>query len=122
MSVNRPCGWSFARFSFQRPDATAESDDNSVISRSENAECPHLRATGIFFPVTIAHRLPAASDCVFRNKDSRCRAGVSVHESVDIAPVPSILLCLKDRPNLSKRIRGLFGRGEDSDRHRRYKK
>jgi hypothetical protein len=113
ITVNRPCGWSFARFSFHRPDATAESDDNSVISRSENVSVPIFRATGIFFPVTIAHGLPAASERVFRNKDSRCRAVVPVHKSINIAPVPSNLLCLKNRSNLRKCICGFFGRGGD---------
>lgn len=49
MSLNRPCGWSFARFSFQRPDVTAESDDNSVISRSENASVPIFARLEYFF-------------------------------------------------------------------------
>jgi REP element-mobilizing transposase RayT len=49
MSVNRPCGWSFARFSFQRPDATAESADNSVISRSENVSVPIFARLEYFF-------------------------------------------------------------------------
>jgi len=29
------------------------------------SERPHLRAIGIFFPVTIAHRFPAASQRIF---------------------------------------------------------
>jgi len=50
MSVNLPCGWSFIRFSFQRPDATAESGDNSVISRSENISVPiFARLEYLFF-------------------------------------------------------------------------
>jgi hypothetical protein len=65
MSVNLPCGSSSARLSFQRPDATAESDDNGRDFKIRKRERPHLRATGIFFPVTIAHGFPATSDCVF---------------------------------------------------------
>src|SRR5439155_19553146 len=49
MSVNLPCGWSFARFSFQRPDATSESDDNSVISRQKNVNVPIFARLEYFF-------------------------------------------------------------------------
>ena len=49
MRVNRPCGWSLARFSFQRPDATAQLDDNGVISRSENVSVPIFARLEYFF-------------------------------------------------------------------------
>src|SRR5207253_1706159 len=49
MRVNRPCGWSFARFSFQRPVAAAQSDESGVISRSENLSVPIFARLGYFF-------------------------------------------------------------------------
>jgi hypothetical protein len=116
MSVNLPCGWSFTRFSFQRPNATAESDDNSVISRSENVSVPIFARSEYFFPVTLAHRFPAACDGIFRNEDRRCRACISVHKSIDIAPVPRVLLRAKNGVNLSDCTQRLSGRGRN---HRR---
>ena len=79
-------------------------------------ECPHLCPVGIFLVVPLADGVPAAPDLVIRNKNSRRRSCVAVHEFVDVAASPCGLLCTKHGLNLRGWIRRILCRSANKGR------
>jgi len=101
MSVNRPCGSSFARFSSQRPSTTAASGESIVTSMSEKLSVPIFARSEYFTRVPVADCFPTAFDFVFRDKHRRSRPRVAVHERVYVAAIPGVLLGAEDGLNFS---------------------
>src|SRR5204863_6373052 len=60
---------------------------------------PHLGAIAVFLEITIANRLPPAHHFITRNKNSGVGASVTIHETINIAAVPSLLLRAQNGAN-----------------------
>src|SRR5438067_10974165 len=60
----------------------------------------HLGAIIVFAAITIANRLPAAPHFIAGNKKGGFVVGVTIHETVNIAAVPSLLLDAQNGANL----------------------
>ena len=60
----------------------------------------HLGAIIVFAAITIANRLPAAPHFIAGNKKGGFVVGVTIHETVNIAAVPSLLLRAQNGANL----------------------
>ena len=59
----------------------------------------HLGAIIVFAEITIANRLPATPHFIAGNKNGGFVAGVTIHETVNIAAVPSLLLRAQNGAN-----------------------
>src|SRR5438067_3032033 len=59
----------------------------------------HLGAIIVFAEITIANRLPSAPHFIAGNENSGFSASVTIHETINIAAVPSLLLRAQDVAN-----------------------
>jgi len=62
-------------------------------------QCPHFGAIAIFLEITVTHGLPATRHFIAGNKHRSFCACITIHETIDVTAIPSLLLRAQNSAN-----------------------